>query len=135
MVQDVTSGGALGLHAKARLALEVVRVTPRARRAVAGGDARAALAVLRDGVTADGAPFPPAKLAHAARRVVPLVPGDSRCLVQALVLSHLLARRGISSTLVIGVQPGADVLDAHAWVEVRGHALLPTQGFPRLVEL
>lgn len=121
--------------AKARLVLEVVRATPRARKAVAGGDARAALSVLRDDAPADGTPFPVEKLAHATRRVVPLVPGDSRCLVQSLVLSHLLARRGVASTLVIGVQPGADVLDAHAWVEVDGRALLPRQGFPRLVEL
>lgn len=122
---------------KARLGIEVARLTVAARRAIAGGDVRAALRVLRDDPLAGAAsaPQPPERLARATRRTVPLVPGDSRCLVQALVLAGLLARRGTPSTVVIGVQPTADVLDAHAWVELEGRPLLPTGGFAPLVEV
>lgn len=70
-------------------------------------------------------------LAHAVDRVLALVPRRSRCLVQSLVLTKLLARRGISSSLVIAVAPGPQ-LEAHAWVE-SGHVPLlrpatPEQG-------
>ena len=130
--------GPLSLAGKARLGAEVVRTTRASRAVVEGGDVRAALAVLRDGPLSCGRPapwLPVERLARATRRVVPLVPGDSRCLVQSLTLAALLARRGVHGTVVIGVQPGGDVLDAHAWVEVDGRPLLPTNGFPRLVEL
>jgi hypothetical protein len=42
--------------------------------------------------------------------------------MQALVLSALLARRGIGSELVIGVRPGPSFA-AHAWVELEGRIL------------
>ena len=55
-------------------------------------------------------------LAHAVGRVLAPIPRRSRCLVQSLVLTKMLARRGISSSLVIAVAPGPQ-LEAHAWVE------------------
>ncbi len=58
-------------------------------------------------------------LAHAVGRVLAPIPRRSRCLVQSLVLTKMLARRGISSSLVIAVAPGPQ-LEAHAWVE-SGH--------------
>jgi hypothetical protein len=55
--------------------------------------------------------------------------------MQAMVLTSLLARRGIDNSLVIGVRPG-DHFGAHAWVEVDGKPVLPRgDEFPRLVEL
>jgi hypothetical protein len=52
------------------------------------------------------------------------MPADSRCLMRSLVLTRLLARRGIESRLVISVRPG-ERFAAHAWVEHDGVALLP----------
>jgi hypothetical protein len=54
----------------------------------------------------------------------------------SLVLVELLARRGTSSSLVIGVSPGSS-FGAHAWVELEGRPLLPPHGesFQRLAEL
>jgi hypothetical protein len=76
------------------------------------------------------------RLGHAVIRTLVLVPGDTRCLARSLVLTRLLARRGISAKLVIGTRPAPDFL-AHAWVEHAGNpVLLPGDGsFGRLVEL
>ena len=75
------------------------------------------------------------RLARPVVRTLTVLPMDSRCLVRSLVLSGLLARRGVSSTVVIGVQTDPK-FQAHAWVEHRGHALLPTgDGFEPLTRL
>lgn len=76
------------------------------------------------------------RLARGVRRTLRLLPGDSRCLTQSLVLTQLLARRGRLSRLVIGVAPGA-AFGAHAWVERDDVPLLPSHGreFERLTEL
>lgn len=47
-----------------------------------------------------------------------LFPGN--CLPQALVLQDLLHRRGLAAELRIGVLPGSNPLQAHAWVELEG---------------
>jgi hypothetical protein len=64
------------------------------------------------------------------------MPGDTRCLARSLVLTRLLAQRGIPAKLVIGVRAAPDFL-AHAWVEYDGVPVLsPGDGsFSRLVEL
>ena len=67
-----------------------------------------------------------ARAARAARLVALVArhgPTGSGCLAQALVLWGLLRRRGIDAQLRIGVTKKGGRLDAHAWVEVRGHAL------------
>ena len=76
------------------------------------------------------------RLGRAVTRTLRLLPTDGRCLMRSLVLTGLLARRGISSTLVIGVLPGTK-LAAHAWVEHGGRPLLDAgePGYGRLVEL
>jgi Transglutaminase-like superfamily len=78
----------------------------------------------------------PLRLGRAVRRTLLVLPTDSRCLVQALVLTKLLARRGITSRLVLGVSL-EDGFKAHAWVERGGRPLLAPGGpeFKRLVEL
>jgi hypothetical protein len=77
-----------------------------------------------------------ARLARVTTRCLGLLPTDSRCLAQSLVLMALLARRGIASALVIGVRPGLD-FGAHAWVEREGMPLLPSGGdtYSRLLAL
>jgi hypothetical protein len=77
-----------------------------------------------------------ARLASAVAKTLRILPTDSRCLVQSLVLSRLLSARGIPSTLVIGAHSKPAFL-AHAWVEHGGYPLLPREGFDdsRLLEL
>jgi Transglutaminase-like superfamily len=65
-----------------------------------------------------------ARLARAVQKTLRLLPADARCLMQSLVLTALLARRGIETKLVIAVKPG-DEFEAHAWVEYGGRPLLP----------
>lgn len=76
------------------------------------------------------------RLGRAIGRTLQYVPGDSRCLVRSLVLTSLLARRGIDVKFVIGVAPGPE-FKAHAWVESDGLPLLPSldDEHERLVEL
>lgn len=51
------------------------------------------------------------------------VPGI-RCLPRALAIQFLLLRRGYPAALRIGVSRGERrELSAHAWVEIRGHAV------------
>jgi Transglutaminase-like superfamily len=75
------------------------------------------------------------RLAHATRRVLEILPSDSRCLFRSLTLLCLLERRGISQTLVLAVRP--QPFSAHAWVEVEGKPVLPDgePGYERLLEL
>ena len=77
------------------------------------------------------------RLAGATHRVLRLIPADTRCLNQSLVLSALLARRGIDSSVVIGVNGSQESFGAHAWGEVDGRPLLARErdGHARLIEL
>ena len=65
------------------------------------------------------------RLGIAVDRTLRRMPLDTRCLVRSLVLTRLLARRGIGSTFVIGVRAKPEFA-AHAWLERDGVALLPT---------
>ena len=65
------------------------------------------------------------RLGSAVQRMLGPLPVDSRCLVTALVLTRMLARRGIDSSFVLGVR-SRPRFAAHAWVERGGVALLPT---------
>ena len=61
------------------------------------------------------------------RRLFPVRP----CLTQALTARYLLARRGVPSTLRIGVTRGEDQsLQAHAWLEQRGEVLIGGKASP-----
>jgi len=76
------------------------------------------------------------RLGRVVSRTLEPLPADSRCLMRSIVLSGLLARRGVDSTIVIGVQPGPSFA-AHAWVEYRGNAVLPSMEdlYARIAEL
>jgi Transglutaminase-like superfamily len=99
------------------------------KRLRADGDGHSARALGHDDL--DGR-----RLGNAVGRTLRVLPTDSRCLMRSLVLSSLLARRGIESSLVIGVC-SAPSFAAHAWVERDGEALLPDgeERYLRLVEL
>lgn len=140
---SVGSPERLPLGAKIRLAAEVISVYARVRwlllRRVS---LPLTLAGLRGG--SERADIPPSvasirvgfRLARIVNRTLGALPADSRCLVRSLVLVALLARREISSTLVIGVQVDPSFA-AHAWVEAGDRPLLPTGGgrYTRLLEL
>lgn len=129
------SADPLSRLAKAALALEILATYARARWLLLRDDLPAALRQLRGATGADRATatydFTAVRLSHAVTRILSALPMDAKCLVRSLVLTAVLARRGIASTVVIGVRPGDDFA-AHAWVETGGRAVLPHEGFARL---
>jgi len=134
-------GRGLTAREKAVLGVEIVRAYSRARWLLWRSDLPTTLTVLR----AD-AGVPVADQVEAGRTGVRLgtavgktlrhLPFDSRCLMRSLVLTRLLARRGIETSFVIAVKPDSEFV-AHAWVERNGVPLLePAEDeFARIVEL
>jgi hypothetical protein len=119
----------LTLLGKVRLALEIVDTYVRVRVWLMRMDLPAVVAATRvvakpvpcgDGLRKQAIGY---RLGRIVERTLSMLPADSRCLVRALVLSRLLARRGISGTFVIGVKLDPK-FEAHAWVESGGLALL-----------
>jgi hypothetical protein len=134
-------GERLSQTERIRLAAEIVAAYAQARRALR----RAPIATVVAGRRSEPShSIPPTtdtleearRLGRAVTRTLTIVPGDTRCLARSLVLTRLLARRGIPAKLVIGTRPAPDFL-AHAWVEHAGDPVLsPGDGsFGRLVEL
>jgi hypothetical protein len=117
--------------AKALLGLEIARTYLQVRAALRRRDVRAVVQQLRaaDTPALRHPELTAARLAGAVRRALASAPARSRCLVQSLVLTRMLARRGIESSLVIAVSPGRR-LAAHAWVESGGVELLPPADSP-----
>jgi hypothetical protein len=106
---------------------EVVATYLQVRLALRHTGLRNALETLRapGAVTGAGNPVRTGRrLGRAVGRTLAVLPADSRCLMQSLVLTRLLARRGIETRLVIAVRPG-ERFAAHAWIEHDGVALLP----------
>lgn len=131
-------GRPLGRCAQAQLAAEILATYLRVRLALRRHPLPAVLAALRrsPGAPAELSCARGRRLGEIVTRALQLLPTDGRCLVRSLVLLALLARRGIATTLVLGVAPGGG-LAAHAWVEHEGAPLLPSGGdhFGRLAEL
>ncbi|HSS43619.1 MAG TPA: lasso peptide biosynthesis B2 protein [Solirubrobacterales bacterium] len=126
---------------RAELVAEIVVAYARARRELRRAPIEEVVGKLREGAPAAGgegpAPLAEAqRLGHIVVRTLRFLPGDTRCLRRSLVLTQLLARRGISARLVIGARTAPDFL-AHAWVEHDGTPVLSPEGdsFGRLVEL
>lgn len=113
---------------KLSLVVEILLAYGWARNTMRHDDLRAAVARFRTTPTAGrNGPSDLAlalRLGRAVSRVLRLAPRRSRCLLQSLVLTRMLSRRGIESSLVIGVAPGPNFA-AHAWVEFAHVALLP----------
>lgn len=59
-------------------------------------------------------------VSHAAR----YCPHHPTCLIRALVLWFLLARRGVACDLRLGVEKTSQMLNAHAWVEWCGRPVM-----------
>ena len=124
--------------AKLRLAAEILLIYVQARWAMGKEELEPLVARLRASKF-EPVPLSQADRIHLAATVMHLLgvlPTDSRCLVRSLVLLSLLQRRGLTSTLVIGVRSEPDFA-AHAWIEYGAEALLPTGGgeFARLTEI
>ncbi len=130
----------LPVWTKLALAFEVVRTYVHARVRLRRRDVRSALASLRGATTSpaigEAAYGEAARLGGVVARVLAPLPADSRCLMTSVVLSTMLARRGIECPVVIGVKSGS-AFGAHAWVELDGRPLLPADEaeFERLVTL
>jgi hypothetical protein len=126
---------------RVRLAVEILFAYAQAKRALRRAPIEAAVAALRSqspppSEDATGSLEHALRLGWAVTRLLSHVPGDTRCLARSLVLTRLLATRGIEAKLVIGARTEPEFL-AHAWVEYDGSAVLdPGDGsFGRLVEL
>lgn len=57
---------------------------------------------------------------HVNRHVLPY---QSKCLLESLVLWYLLRRRGFDADLLLGARTLLGPLEAHAWVELDGRVL------------
>jgi hypothetical protein len=131
----------MSLAGRIGLAVEIVAAYVQARRALRRAPIITVVNSLRS-ESSRAVAQTAATLAEARRlgwivtRVLRHVPGDTRCLARSLVLTRLLARRGIPAKLVIGARGNPSFL-AHAWVEHDGNPVLtPGDGsFGRLVEL
>ena len=123
---------ALSQGERVRLAAQVLAAYAQARRELRRAPIADVVASLATERTLEEA----RSLGWVVTRTLARVPGDTRCLARSLVLTRLLARRGIPAKLVIGARGGPDFL-AHAWVEHAGDPVLsPGDGsFGRLVEL
>ena len=131
----------LGPWQRVVLTIEVLATYCTVRWAIRGDDLPGAVARLRRdfeqaGPAEEDRHGSASRLGYVVSSILKLLPTDSRCLMRSLVLTRLLARRGVPSTLIIGVS-AAPEFAAHAWVEHAGRPLLPSYGpaFARLVEL
>ena len=140
-VSPLPPSRSLTVGERMRLAGEIVAAYVRARRALRRAPIAAAVAALRAEPRVGFAPTADTleesrRLGRAVTRTLVLLPGDTRCLARSLVLTRMLARRGIPAKLVIGARAAPDFL-AHAWVEYEGEPVLSAGdgSFGRLVEL
>lgn len=122
---------------KLSLALEILAAYVHVRWSLRRSDFPGALERIRSTRTIEPGPAESdERLVRAVRRTLRVLPADTRCLIESLVVTRLLARRGRDTRLVIGVSPSG-TFDAHAWVERDGRPLLPVHQFAegRLAEL
>jgi hypothetical protein len=131
----------LSRTARVRLAIEILAAYAQSRRALRRAPIADVVAGLRSRSPSAATPAAESlaearRLGRAVGRLLAHVPGDTRCLVRSLVLTRLLASRGIQARLVIGAQTTPEFL-AHAWVEHDGEPVLDPgeDSFGRLVEL
>jgi len=131
------------MAARAHLIIEILASYRQARRALRAQPIESAVATLRADSPTDDSRGTEAQMFHeawrlgaAVQRTLRFAPGDTRCLTRSLVLTRMLARRGIEARLVIGIRPQPSFL-AHAWVEHAGKPVLPVGdgSYGRLTEL
>jgi Transglutaminase-like superfamily len=129
------------LARKLRLALEIVPIYVRARWLLKRRGFETALAALRaiDRPTTMSEldqQLVGVRLGRGVERTLGPLPADSRCLIKSLVLTRLLARRGVDTRFIIGVR-WAPNFQAHAWVEKAGIPLMDdgAGAYERLADL
>lgn len=135
-LEQFSAGRKLALVAEIAVAYLRARVLLRTRgTATALSTIRERYGTRNSGFTAAGELAMGYRLAWVVVRVLRALP-DSRCLIRSIVLVEMLARRGVTSSLVIGVSPGPD-FGAHAWVELDSAPLLPPDEwrYARMTEL
>lgn len=137
---STTREAPLPVLAKLRLITEIIGAYVLVRRTLRRRGLKPTLEALRSPITVPGRPLVAGqtsnerrRLARAVIRTLALVPADSRCLMRSLVLTRMLARRGVASQLVIAISPG-ERFAAHSWVERNGEVLLPP-GSPAMARL
>lgn len=140
-VAEHPHSGRLSQPERIRLAGEIVAAYAQARHELHRAPIASVVASLRADSVSARVPVASMldesrRLGRAVTRTLALMPGDTRCLVRSLVLTRLLARRGIPAKLVIGARATPTFL-AHAWVEHDGDPVLAPgdESFGRLVEL
>lgn len=119
-------------HEKLLLIGEILTTYVRVRISLRRFDLVDAVARLRASAPATAGPAPSEsaaqatgiRLGHIVQKTISPLPTDSRCLMQSLVLTTVLARRNIATSLIIGVRTNPD-FGAHAWIEHDGKPLLP----------
>lgn len=80
--------------------------------------------------------LPLEKIAWAVAVVSQYLPGTRNCLVQGIATQVLLARRGYTACLRIGVAKDEDGrLKAHSWVECDGHVVVGGAGVSQFTPL
>jgi hypothetical protein len=140
LIADPGTSHEIPARVKAALLAEIGVTYLPALRGLRGNDLAAMVATARRTRVTGGPVAPEHQRDRAIRlgwivgRVLSVTPMDSRCLIRSLVLTRMLARRGIHNTLVIGVKSGRP-FKAHAWVEHEGRPVLPDNGFARLLEV
>jgi hypothetical protein len=113
-----------------RLLKWAVHVTPRAAGAAVGAAPPAARAVARDATAREATAQDrdtmqePEVLAIARLVRLATLVTRAKCLSTSLALARMLARRGITAMIRIGVRTEDGRLDAHAWVEWQGRVLI-----------
>jgi Transglutaminase-like superfamily len=128
-----TDRASLGVAERIRLLGEIFVSYMQARWLLLRGDLPSAVAGVRDRgrrLSSTRAPIrdDPRRLVWIAVRVLERIPFDSRCLMRSLVVLGMLARRGVETSLVIGVEVESGFA-AHAWLERDGVAVLPAGSF------
>lgn len=126
----------LSLPRRVLLAAEILAAYAQVRSQLRRGDLRETVEALRRTDMIVDPEVEPRRLAQAVTRTIRPLPFDSRCLMVSLVVTKLLARRGVPAVFIIGVSPGPGFA-AHAWVECDGRPVLPAgdSSFGRLLEL
>jgi hypothetical protein len=114
--------------ARVRLAAEIAYTYVTVRRLLRRKTLPETVVALRLG-SRNSAPAAPAALAlgrhlaWATVKTLGVLPADSRCLMRSLVLTRVMARRGLGCTFLLSARSQPE-FQAHAWVEYGGEPLL-----------
>ena len=65
---------------------------------------------------------------RAVGRAARYLPWPAKCFSQAIAGKLMLRRRGVASTLCLGVKKGGEELEAHAWLRAGGFVVTGARG-------